>query len=313
MPDMITKPGIYRDFPTADYFSDPTPTPSLTQSIAKVLIERSPLHAMYEHPRLMPIASAETEEEKYEKAKAIGNAAHAILLGRGKSVAIGDFDSWRSDKSKAFRSSAEQAGQAPILAKHAVTAHDMVNAANAQMRDHPAAPLFQDGAGEVVIAWKEGGLWFRSMIDWLHDSLLLVDDFKTTGLSVAPHAVPQMMVSSGWDIQAAMIERGLDVLDPGNAGRRKFRFVAQENEPPYALTVCELPESAMTMGRKKLAYAVDVWTECMARGQWPGYPAETVYPTYPGWAETRWLDREVEHEERRARRPEPMLTSLMGG
>ena len=31
-------------------------------------------------------------------------------------------------------------------------------------------------------------------------------------------------------------------LDPDNAGRRRFRFIAQENVEPYALTIAELPE-----------------------------------------------------------------------
>jgi len=42
---MIDRPGIYRDMSSEEYLNDPCPAPSLTQSIAKVLIARSPLHA----------------------------------------------------------------------------------------------------------------------------------------------------------------------------------------------------------------------------------------------------------------------------
>ncbi len=80
----------------------------------------------------------------------------------------------------------------------------------------------------------------------------------------------------GWDIQAAMHERGLDVLDPDNAGRRKHFYVNQENEPPHALTVVEISEADLTMGRKKLTMAIDIWSTCMATNTWPAYPAETV-------------------------------------
>src|ERR1035438_10073976 len=38
-------PGIYKGMLSDDYFADPTPEPSLSQSVAKILIEQSPLHA----------------------------------------------------------------------------------------------------------------------------------------------------------------------------------------------------------------------------------------------------------------------------
>src|SRR5258707_13001266 len=114
-----------------------------------------------------------------------------------------------------------------------------------------------NGKGEVVIAWQEKGIWFRSMIDWFSQSLPLVYDYKTTGMSVAPHVIGRMMADAGWDIQAAMQERGLLALDLVRAGHG-FRFVAQENEPPYAMTVAQLSESVLTIGRKKLDAAIRI-------------------------------------------------------
>jgi hypothetical protein len=67
----ITEPGIYRNFPTAAYFGDPTPAPSFTQSLAKVLIAQSPLHAYQAHPRLNVKPAdeddGEPEAEKYDE------------------------------------------------------------------------------------------------------------------------------------------------------------------------------------------------------------------------------------------------------
>lgn len=310
----ITEPGIYPHISAHDYYCDPCAGPSLTQSLAKVIIERSPLHAKCAHPRLRDNGS-DDEAEAYSAAKAIGTAAHYIMIRRGKELAIADFDSWRTKEAKAFRDEAEAAGKTPILMAHFERATKMVNAARFQLIEGGFYDAFaQDqGDGEVCIAWQEDGLWFRSLIDWLpHDRLVLID-LKTTGLSVAPHGLGRLMVDAGWDIQAAMHERGLDVLDPINAGRRKFRFVAQENEPPYALVVCELSEAVLTMGRKKLDHAIHIWRECMQTDKWPAYPPELQFPEYPQWREMQWLDREVAHEERRAQPTQRDAMNLLAG
>src|SRR5215472_5163605 len=102
---MIDHPGIYPEMTIAEYFADPCPAPSLTQSLAKLLIARSPWHAKCAHPRLRD-AAPEEEVEQYVKAKAIGSAAHQMMIGRGKDIAILHFDSWRSGDAKKARDEA---------------------------------------------------------------------------------------------------------------------------------------------------------------------------------------------------------------
>lgn len=311
----ILQPGIYADYDVDAYFADPCPTPSLTQSIAKVLIEHSPAHAKQEHPRLRDPVTADEPAEKYVAAQAIGNAAHAAMIGRGKDIAEAKFDNFQTKAAKEFRDAPENAGKVVILSKHLVRAQAMVKAAGVQLDAVGWRDAFKVGQGEVMIAWKEGDLWFRSLIDWLSPDGLIVSDYKTTGLNCAPHAIASMIEKAGWHLQSAMHERGLNVLSPGGAGRRKFRFVAQENEPPYALAAVELTEHWLTMGRKQLAYAVDTWARCMEINLWPGYPPMVQRPEFPGYAESRWLAREIteEHDALPARRREPMLTDLSGG
>src|SRR3974390_1626125 len=96
----ITKSGIYRDFPEEAYFADPAPIPSLTQSIAKTLIDYSPAHALLEHPRLRP---AKSETDKYESNRAIGNAAHRLFTGRGRDVHVVDYADFRSKAAQEIR------------------------------------------------------------------------------------------------------------------------------------------------------------------------------------------------------------------
>lgn len=302
----ITQPGIFKDFDTTEYFRDPCIEPSFTQSLAKILIEQSPLHAFQAHPRLnVPIADEDDETEKYDKAKAIGNAAHALMLHRGKTMAVGDFDSWRGKAPQAFKDEAIAAGKEPVLLKHYVIAEMMVESANDQLnRIHGCGNAFVRGDAEVVIANCEDGTWLRSMCDWITPDLREVWDYKTGGQSASPWATGKLMASAGWHVQAAMHERILNVLDPAGAGRRRFFYPYQENEAPFALTVNEIGESALTIGRKQIDYAIRLWSHCLTKNNWPAYPLRIIRPELPTWAENAWMNREIaEEDERQAGRP----------
>jgi hypothetical protein len=313
---MITA-GIHLDVPPSQYFADPAPEASLTQSIAKILIDKSPLHAWHSHPRLNKNYQHD-DDRKFD----IGNIAHSIMIGRGKSIVVLDgFDDWRKKAAQEARDEAAAAGKLAVLGKHFKRANDMVSAAREQLGLRGLEGFFRDGNGEVVTIWREPymevrddipDIWLRQMSDWLSPDLCEWVDYKTTDMSAAPHGMDRMMFNSGWSIQAAMAERGLDVLDTNNAGRRKFYFVVQETEYPYQLTVVQLTRGPMTMGHKQLDHAVNLWRECIRTNRWPGYPLDIVRPEWPGWAEQQWLIREVENDQRKQNAPIPSDLLMAG-
>jgi hypothetical protein len=287
----IAKPGIYRGVMEADYRADPCPTPSLTQSAVKILLERSPKHAWTENPRLNPNFEPD-DDPKFD----VGNAAHRLVLGRGKDFEIVKADDWRTKVAKEARERAADEGKIGILEHQFGQAADLAAAARAQLDKHQDADAFTAGDAEVMIAWEEDGIWFRALVDWLHADLRIVDDYKSTGMSVAPHVLGMRAEAAGWHIQAAFIERGLDVLDPAGAGRRLFRFIAQETAKPYALVTMHMNEHWLTMGRKKVAIGADIWRTCIETGRWPSYSRNAILPEYPGFKENQWLQRELSGE-----------------
>jgi len=305
---MILQPGIHFGVATADYFADPAPTPSLTQSIAKILLDESPAHARLAHPRLAPPVSEDDDEtEKYVAAQAIGNAAHKLLIGRGKELALADFENWRKKEAQQFKESANLAGLTPILSAHYDRAQQMAKTARVQLDAIGWTDAFAWGEGETVLIAKDGDTYLRTMVDWYVDPTLCYD-LKTSGGSLAPHLIGRKAEADGWHIQAAMQERILDILEPESAGRHRWRCVAQENWEPWALVAVELDERWLTMGRKALAMAVGIWRQCMASGQWPAYPAFPITPEFPSYKEAAWLGRELAHENRRI-----AADHLMGG
>jgi len=299
----ITEPGIYRGISEADYRADPCPSPSLTQSLCKILIERSPQHAWTECPRLNPLFEP-NDDTKFD----VGNAAHRLILGRGKDFEIVKAADWRTKAAQEAREKAADQGKIGILEHQFAQAVEMEFAARKQLDRHQdAADAFTAGDAEVMIAWEEDGIWFRSLIDWLHTDLRTVDDYKSTGMSIAPHVLGMRAEAAGWHVQAAFIERGLDILDAAGAGRRLYRFIAQETDKPNALNVVHMDEHWLTMGRKKVQRGADLWRVCIETGHWPAYPRKAIIPEYPVYAESRWLDREINEFSK----PDPKL--IMAG
>ena len=106
----VPGPGLYR-MPAEVYHADPAPEPSLSSSIAKLLIDRSPEHAFHAHPRL----SGPKEESDPTRPKEIGTAAHKLLLDQGRDLVVVEAEAWTTKDAKVARAAAYAAGDCPIL------------------------------------------------------------------------------------------------------------------------------------------------------------------------------------------------------
>lgn len=286
--------GIHLDVPSATYFGDPCPRPSLTQTLAKVFINKSPKHGWLAHPRLNP-GWEPGRGDGYDKDRIIGDAAHAYVLGRGKQVVVIGHDNFRGQEARQERDAAFDAGRVPILPHHDIIAQEMAGVLHSRIRGQELfAARWAAADSEVVVAAEVEGIWCRAMIDRLTHDRRTVFDYKSGALSVAPHVVAYKLADQGADVQAAMHELLLDTIDPESAGRRQHIFICQENEPPYAITVVDLSEAWLTMGRKKLAMARMIFKSCLAKNEWPTYPQEICVPEYPPGREAAWLKREIE-------------------
>jgi hypothetical protein len=217
-------------------------------------------------------------------------------LGRGKEIEVAVYPDWRTKAAQEIRQEAANEGHIAVLQHQFEQATDMVAAAWSQLKRHEDSDAFTNGSAEVMICWEENGIWFRSLIDWLDDDLRTVTDYKTTGMSVAPHLLGIRAEAAGWHVQAAFIERGLDVLDAAGAGRRLFRFIAQETDKPHALSVMHMGESWLTMGRKKVEAGVGMWRSAIQNNQWRDYGRHAITPDYPSFKEKQWLERELSGE-----------------
>jgi len=285
---MIDQPGIFQM--TADtYHSDPCPAPSLSSSIARTLLGYSALHAFTEHPRLNPAIERE-EKEMFD----LGSAAHAYFLEGESGFVIVEAKDWRTKDAQATRDAARLEGKIPLLASKWQDVQDMAVAARRQLGEHEAMPIpFAGGKPEQTLIWREGELWCRARLDWLHDDHSAIDDLKTTAASANPAAWTRTMFGAGSDIQAAFYLRGLRAMSGGGARGTEFRFIVQENFKPFALSVIALSLQALELADRKVSRAIALWEHCLTAGRWPGYPLQICYAELPPWEETQWIEREA--------------------
>lgn len=301
-PPLTLTEGLHFDVAAEAYHADPCPEPSLSASLIREMLARTPAHAAAIHPRITVQDVDDGEPKRVTRAMIRGTVAHRLLIGRGADFIKADFKDWRSDKAKTVRKNAEKYGKIPVLVEDATVAERAVKAAREQLADFPGCEhAFRRGKGEVVNVWQdEAGIWGRCMMDWLDvaedGSAVTVYDYKTTDRSASPESMRSKAANDALQIQAAWYERGLLARFPHAAGRITFRFVVQEMTAPYMLSVAELDNAFMTIGRKQVAAAVDLWSQSLRSGNFPGYARRIAVLECPPWVENGWLSRELNDE-----------------
>jgi hypothetical protein len=167
------------DLAAADYHADLTKdVPTLSSSIANLLINRSPLHAWTAHPRLNP-NFVPVDDSKYD----VGTVAHSLLLEGTANVDVCDFADWRTKDAREARDISRANGRTPLLAHQFEEVMGMCNAVAAQLQAFDVDPIpLTAGKPEQTMVWQDAqtGVWCRARIDWLHDDLSAIDDLKTT-------------------------------------------------------------------------------------------------------------------------------------
>lgn len=269
---------MFFDMACDDYFGDPCPRPSLSNSGIKVLLTQSPAHFAAQHPRLN--GGVDTCEATAQMHR--GSVVHRLALGAGKDYAVIDADSYRTKDAQAQRAEAEANGLVPILAHKFVEAQEQAKVIRQHLDDMLLGEPF---VPEVVIAWKiatkHGEVWCRGMIDAWCPSLKLAVDLKTS-TDASLSAVTNKMAREGYDTQAAWYSTGLGHLID-ERGKVRFAYLFCENDAPHASQPFELDEAWRSSAWDLCEEAVDLFARCLKAGKWPGYPRNAQLLSPPDW------------------------------
>ena len=268
---------VSHTMPDEVYHADPIPEGSLSVSMAKMLVQPggpAKLRWQLDTPR-QPKATFD-----------FGHAAHLLVLGKGLPIRVIPEDhlavngAASTSKAKGFIEAVRAEGGIPL--KPEAAAQVVAMADKILANPEAVAVLRAEGVQHEVSAFARdasSGVYLRCRFDSIAPSV--VGDYKTA-LSADPYLFARRtMLSYGYHMQAAhysdmaVAVRLVDVDTP-------FRFVVQEKEAPYLVSVVTVGDDYLTLGRREMRKAIELWAECTRTGVWPGYPSITAEP--PQWA-----------------------------
>jgi len=255
----------------AEYFADPCRTPSLSQSIANILISQSPLHAWAAHPKLGGIPRTPTD------ATDEGTLLHALLLGKGmEKIVVLDYDKYSTKKSQEDRDAVLEQGLIPIKRKEFDGIQEALDQIHANIK---AAGVSLAGHNEVAFEWDEPGwngpIICRGKMDVVRPDLGEILEVKKTR-NANPENLRRHFTDYGYHVQWAAYVSCLEKLVPELAGRVTFQFVFIEIDPPYAVSVAEPSGAMRELGQRQWVRAVQTWERCLETNVWPGYGGQVA-------------------------------------
>lgn len=271
----LVAPGVY-DIDEAAYHADPLPGGSLSSTGARKLLPPS-CPALFRHEQLNPPPTRKVWE--------IGSAAHKLVLGSGPELVRIDAAEWRTNEIKDQVAAVRARGAIPLKPAEYQAVHEM--AAALRRHDLAAALLHPHyGRPEQTLIWQddETGVWCRARLDWLPNAgfgRMLIPDYKTN-LSANPAAFAKAVAEHGYHRQAAWYMTAVRAL--GLAAQAAFVFIVQMKTAPYLVTLIDLDTEALRLAEQSNRRALEIYRDCVATDEWPGYSRDITLISLPAWA-----------------------------
>lgn len=275
-PTQVYGPGVY-GLTDEQYFGPALASTTLSSTGARVLLAPGG-PARFRH-------QAATGTVEVRRQFDLGHAVHTLVLGAGPNLVYIDAEEWRTKAVKDEVAEARANGAVPLRPSDWTA----VLAMTAAVRAHPiAAKLLAVGEPERTLIWRDPatGVLCRAKVDWLRPDGIV--DLKTTE-SAAPDALSKAAHNYGYAIQAPFYLRGFRLLDLDAAVQREpfFVHIAVEKTAPYLVHVNQLTERAIAWGDRQVSAALEIYRDCSAAGEWPGYPTDEITDIdLPAWVRT---------------------------
>ena len=283
---------MFKTMPLDGYLKDPCPEPSVSSGLITRILDYSPRHAWFNHPRLNPYYQISKPTSDME----FGTVCHALLLEGDESRLVEvNADDWRTKAAKEQRDEARFNGKIALLSKRVPDAYAMVSVARIAIdRVAELQGLLQGGMAEKVMLWQQAGVWNRARPDYYNAEMNICMDYKTTAGSAEPSFwTSQQLTAMGYDVQAAHYLDGFGLI---TGKRPTWLWLVQENSAPFECSIIGAGEGTLDIGQQKVIQGRNIFKHCLEADSWPGYPSQICWSEPPAWDISKWEERKIHIE-----------------
>lgn len=225
-------------------------------------ISKSPMHFRYwmDH------------EKERTKALIFGAAAHKYILEpeffENEYAVAPNIDRRTKDGKEAYAAFIDEAAGRDVISQDEFAA--IKDMRDALMLNHVIEGLLT-GYHEKAFTWQDDitGEMCTCRVDCLSDFCdeKYIVDYKTTE-SCEDGVFERSVRKYGYKFQAGMYHEGVfqNLFED-----RKFAFIAQEKEPPYASRVYFCTDEFVRQGYDQFRELIGIYHECKVNDRWPGY------------------------------------------
>lgn len=155
---------------------------------------------------------------------------------------------------------------------------------DAVRRNAKALRYLRQGDAEQTLVWQdqETGVWLKSRLDWISQSVPCVICDLKTARDVRPWAFQSAYARMNYHAQAAMYGDGLEAI----MGRATYhKCITVENSEPHDVVVYDVIGEPLEQGREAYRGWLKQLVECREKDEWPGLsPGAELSLRLPAWA-----------------------------
>lgn len=263
--------GLFPNIPDTVYHHPECPGKS--SSFFKTMIHETPLHAL-----------TKLKEHEDTDAMIFGRACHLNVqdpIAFAEQYTFAPEGMRRDPRAKAY-----QEFMAANEGKTILTFDDWKTLA-AIRKSFDAHPLTKFMAGSKI---EHSGFWTDPQTnvlckirpDFFKAEDGVVYDLKTSAKGIDPFRFSKTVLEFGYHISAAMYLEGLSAI----LGEKLKRFVliAAEKNPPYEIIFYDIDDATIEKGMEEFRRAIQLYANCEASGEFPGFPKEFMPISLPSFA-----------------------------
>ena len=240
-------------------------------------LDRSPLHFKTPQKETDALVVGEAfhvaclEPERFEK----GYTPLPLDCRRGTGM---------KTRKEAFLSDAEPKGQ--VVIKQDV--YEQVKAMSGVIHNtQECIDLLSSGEAEVSGYWydpDDPSILCKLRMDWINHEEQIIVDLKSC--TDARHAqFRSSAFNNNYDMQAAWYLYGVTQIT--KVEHHDFYFIAIEKEPPYGVKVYKADKEMIDHGLEKCQRALDVYSRCLEKDEWPCYDTSVEHLGLPSWVKNK--------------------------